>query len=466
MGNILAHFFLPHPPAAIPQVGGRTTEKLNNTVTALQEAAKSIASLKPDTIVIISSHGPCLSDQFYMPSQERISGDFSAFGCKKLILGFDNDIPLAKTISNHAKNSGLNAGFIDDLTMKQLRIPYDLDHGITVPLWFIRQQYDGFKVVPICTSGKNGKDHYRFGILLREAILQSNCNAVVIASGDLSHRLSEENPSGYDEAGELFDKSIRKMLLAEDPKGFLTIDPKVKEKAEQCALDAYRVVLGTLDGFAFIPRILSYEAPTGIGYLAAELNRGKPKESAFTRFLVEEDLRHEERKAQAPIPIRLAETAIENYLNGEKDFEVPQNLPTELTQNQSGVFVTITNDGQLRGCRGSIRATHPTLAEEIMNSAVCAAKDPLFAPIRPTELKDLTITVDILDEPEEVTDRNDLDPKTYGIIVENRGKIAVMLPNEIGIETVEDQIKTARAKAGIHPWHRLKIQRFTTTRYE
>lgn len=466
MGNILGYFFLPHPPAAIPQVGGRTTKKLNDTIAGLERAAQSIASLKPDTIIVVSSHGPCFSDQFYMPSQGRISGDFSAFGCKNLILGFDNNIALAKTISNHAKNNGINAGFVDDLTMKQLRIPYDLDHGTTVPLWFIQQHYTNFKVVPICTSGKNGKEHYRFGILLREAILQSNCNAVVIASGDLSHRLSDTNPAGYDEAGELFDKSIRKMLLAENPKGFLNIDPKIKEKADQCALDAYRVVLGTLDGFAFLPRILSYEAPMGIGYLTAELTRGKAKESAFTQFLVEEETRNKERMAQAPIAIRLAQTAIEQYLNGEKDFTLLPELPENLTQNQGGVFVTLTNDGQLRGCLGSIRATHLTLAEEIMNSAVCAAKDPLFAPIRPDELKDLTITVDILDDPEEVTDRNDLDPKTYGIIVENRGKIAVMLPNEIGIETVEDQIKTARAKAGIHPWHRLKIQRFTTTRYE
>lgn len=466
MGNILGYYFLPHPPAAIPEVGGKTTEKLANTITGLDHAAQSIASLKPDTIIIIGSHGPCFNDQFYMPSQERISGDFSAFGCKKLILGFDNNIALAKNISNHAKNNGLKAGFVDDLTMKKCRIPYDLDHGTTVPLWFIRQRYADFKVIPICTSGRNGKDHYRFGILLREAILQSESNVVIIASGDLSHRLTKNSPSGYDESGVNFDKTIRKLLLAEDPKGFLTIDPKEKEKAEQCALDTYRVVLGTLDGFSFIPRILSYEAPTGIGYLAAELTRGKAKESALTQFLAEEDMRYEERKVQAPIPVRLAQTAIVNYLNGEKKFDLPQDLPAELTENQGGVFVTLTNDGQLRGCLGSIRPTHPTLAEEIMNSAVCAAKDSHFAPIRHDEIKDLTITVDILNEPEDILDRNELDPQKYGIIVENRGKVGVMLPNEIGIETVEDQIKTARAKAGIHPWHRLKIQRFTTTRYE
>ena len=71
-----------------------------------------------------------------------------------------------------------------------------------------------------------------------------------------------------------------------------------------------------------------------------------------------------------------------------------------------------------------------------------------------------------MNEPEEVTDLSRLNPKKYGIIVENRGKTAVLLPDLDGIDTVEEQIRTAREKAGIHPWHKLKIKRFTVTRYK
>lgn len=467
MGNIIHHFFLPHPPAAIPKVGGKTTAQLSKTREGLQKAAKTIAEQKPDTVIIITPHGPCFQDMFYMPSQKRISGDFSAFGCKKLILGFDNDLELAKLISGHVKNRGLNAGFADDATMKRFGIPYDLDHGVTVPLYFIAQEYRDFKVLPISLSGLGGKEHYRFGILLREAIRQSDRNVVIIAGGNLSHKLSKNTPYGYSEDGVSFDQSIRKLLLAEDAKGFLTLSPKEIEKAAPCGINAYRTVLGTLDGFRFLPRILSYEAPLGIGYLCAELTCGKATESVFTHFLIEDEQQKELLRAREHSAVKLARYAIEAFLHGEKNPKVPPNTPEELLTAQSGVFVSLYNDGEQRGCIGTTCATHPNLAEEIIYNAICAAtRDKEYAPIGLRELHDLTITVDVIHTPEEITDKNQIDPQKHGIIVENRGKIGIILPAVVGINTAEAQISAARERAGIHPWHRLKIRRFSVTHYE
>lgn len=467
MGQIINHFFLPHPPAAISKVGGKTTEQLTKTIEGLSNAAKTIAEQKPDTIILITPHGPCFQDMFYMPSQKRISGDFSAFGCKKLILGFDNDFELAELISHHAKNHGLNAGFADDATMKRHGIPYDLDHGVTVPLYFIMREYQDFKVLPVSLSGLNAREHYRFGILLREAIRQSDRKVVLIGSGNLSHRLTETSPCDFSEDGILFDKAVRKLLLAEDAEGFLSFDPKAAKKAAQCGIDTYRVVLGTLDGFRFLPRILSYEAPLGVGYLCAEITCGKAAESVFTRFLIEEEQRKAILREKEAPPIKLARYAIDAFLHGEKNPQVPPHTEKELTEHHGGVFVSLYSDGELRGCIGTTKATHPNLAEEIISNAIYAAsKDNRFPPLRQKELADITITVDFLHPPEEVIDHSELDPEKYGIIAENRGKVGVVLPSVIGIETVEDQIRTARERAGIHPWHRLKLQRFTVTHFE
>lgn len=467
MGNIINHFFLPHPPVAIPKVGGKTTAQLSKTIEGFQNAAQTVAEQKPDTIIVITPHGPCFHDMFYIPSQKRISGDFSAFGCKKLILGFDNDLELANLISEHTKNHGLNAGFANDATMKRHGIPYDLDHGVTVPLYFLSQKYRNFKILPISIAGLNGKEHYRFGILLREAIRHSNRRVILIASGNLSHKLSKNTPYGYSEDGIAFDKSIRKLLLTENAEGFLTLSPKEIEKAAPCGINAYRIVLGTLDGFRFLPRILSYEAPLGTGYLCAELTCGKATESIFTRFLIEDEQRKADLRTKEHSAIQLARYAIDAFLHGEKNPSIPPNTPKELSATRGGVFVSLYNDGEQCGCMGTIQATHPNLAEEIMYNAICAAtKDRAYSPLGLKELNDITITVDIVHTPEEITDKNQIDPQKYGIIVENRNKIGIMLPKITGIETPEAQISAARERAGIHPWHRLKIQRFSVTHYE
>ena len=459
MGTILNRYFLPHPPAAIPEVGKKTAEQLKTTIDGFLTAAKAIGDLSPDTIIIITPHGPCFNDFFYMPSQKRISGDFSAFGCKKLILGFDNDVELAEIIADHTKSRGLSAGFVDDIIMKKRNIPYDIDHGVTVPLYFIAPYCKTYKVLPISVPEMNEKDLYRFGILLREAIQKSNRNVIVIATGDLSHKHGEE----HGEIGKEFDKTFKKILLDEDVIGFLNFDRKLKENASQCSIDSIRVLLGTLDGFTFIPRILSYEATTNIGYLSAELTCGKPTESIFVHYL---DNRKEMLDKEA-FPLKLVRYAIEEYLHGVKDPAIPQDTPDEFMDNCGAVFVSLYNNGLLRGCSGTVTPSCPELASEIMQSAIWAAsKDPFASPITSGEIDDLSITVDIIHEPEEIINQNELDPAKYGIIVSCKEKSAVMLPNQPRIENIKDQIRAARENAGIHPWHRLKIKRVTVTRYE
>ena len=467
MGQILGRFLLPHPPAALPQIGKEQTDKMKKTTDAFHQIARRIGELRPQTVIVITPHGPCFDDHFYMPSTKRVSGDFSAFGVKKILMGFDNDTDLAEIIRKKAAGKGISAGPVDDRIMKKNGIPYDLDHGVLVPLYFVLQYSRDFRILPISLSGLSGKEHYQFGMILRDAIRESDENAVIIASGDLSHKVSEESPYGFDESGPLFDKTVRKGLLDEDINGFLTFDPELKEKAAQCGLDSYRMLLGTLDGFDFLADILSYEAPFGIGYLTAGLTAGKPKESAFYRYLAEEKEILKKRKERESEPVKLARAAAEEYLRSGKEMAVPKDTSSFLTENRGGVFVCFKQDGHLRGCIGTTAPTCPGLAMEIIaNAGAAAAKDPRFSPIRPEETDEMTITVDILNEPEEIRDVSELDSQKYGIIVENRGKTAVLLPDLEGIDTVEEQIRAAREKAGIHPWHKLKIKRFTVTRYK
>ncbi|HQC38614.1 MAG TPA: AMMECR1 family protein, partial [Thermotogota bacterium] len=92
-------------------------------------------------------------------------------------------------------------------------------------------------------------------------------------------------------------------------------------------------------------------------------------------------------------------------------------------------------------------------------------RDPRFSPIEPEELDHLTISVDVLGAPESVENLSDLDPKEYGVIVENGFRRGLLLPDLEGVDTAAMQVAIARRKAGIGENEPVALYRFRVTRY-
>ncbi|MBF8265725.1 MAG: hypothetical protein HW384_1589, partial [Dehalococcoidia bacterium] len=135
-------------------------------------------------------------------------------------------------------------------------------------------------------------------------------------------------------------------------------------------------------------------------------------------------------------------------------------------KERAGVFVSLKKHGQLRGCIGTFEPTQENVAQEIVQNAVSAAtRDPRFPPVSPDELPYLDYSVDILTEPEPVEDRNKLDPRKYGVIVESRGRRGLLLPDIEGVDTVEQQIEICCYKAGIRQGETIKLSCFQVRRY-
>lgn len=134
-----------------------------------------------------------------------------------------------------------------------------------------------------------------------------------------------------------------------------------------------------------------------------------------------------------------------------------------------GCFVSLHNaDGSLRGCIGTIEPRTVDLFNEIVQNTIsAAASDPRFEPVKPNELEQLHISIDVLSKPEPAT-IDMLDPKKYGLIITDDFRKGVLLPNIEGIETVEEQIDIVKRKAGIPMQNSatLKFFRFKSIRYE
>lgn len=143
-------------------------------------------------------------------------------------------------------------------------------------------------------------------------------------------------------------------------------------------------------------------------------------------------------------------------------------LPSEGPLGKPGAcFVTLRIGGRLRGCVGTTRPTLPTLAEELVRNAVSAcSRDTRFSPVQPRELSRLQYSVYLLKEPEPVTDLSQLDPSRYGVLVRAGSKRGVLLPGIPGIDSVEQQLRAVRRKAGIGRAEPLEIERIEVIVYD
>ncbi len=167
--------------------------------------------------------------------------------------------------------------------------------------------------------------------------------------------------------------------------------------------------------------------------------------------------------------IKLAKTAAEKYVKTRKIIDVPSNLPPEFYEKKFGVFVSIHNNKELRGCIGTYLPVHENLAEEIIMNAIAAcSRDNRFEPINIEEFGDLLFEVSLLNAPEKISELKELDSEKYGVIVRcPDGRCGLLLPNLEGVESVEHQLSIACQKAGINPNrdNDIEIEKFEVKKY-
>lgn len=164
--------------------------------------------------------------------------------------------------------------------------------------------------------------------------------------------------------------------------------------------------------------------------------------------------------------VALAKNTVERYVNEGKRAAPPSNLTPEMKE-KAGVFVSIHKKGDLRGCIGTFEPQRRNVAEEVITNAISSAtRDPRFDPITPDELADLDYSVDVLTSPVPVADRNELDPKKYGVIVECGWRRGLLLPDLEGVDSADEQIDICCQKGGIGPDEPVKLYRFEVKRYK
>lgn len=460
--SIIAGFMVPHPPMIVPAVGRGSEAEVTETTKSYERVADEIAELKPDTIIISSPHSIMYSDYFHISPGEGAKGSFGQFGAPQV--GFDEayDEELVQEICRLADESHFRAGTFGERD-------HDLDHGTMVPLYFIRQKYTGGKIIRVGLSGLPLTDHYLLGMMIGKAVEKLGRRAVYVASGDLSHKLQDYGPYGFDENGPVYDERIMDVMGRGAFGELFGFDATLCERAAECGHRSFVIMAGALDGMAVDVEKMSHQDVTGVGYGICSFKvTGQDESRRFLeKYLDEQAEKAAVKREHEDAYVRLARRSLESYIKDRKQIDIPDGLPEEMTSGQAGAFVSIHEHGELRGCIGTILPTTDCLAQEIIDNAISAStRDPRFDPVTPEELNWLEISVDVLSEPEDIDSPSELDVKKYGVIVTSGTRRGLLLPDLDGVDTVEQQIRIAMRKAGIREGEKISLQRFTVTRHE
>lgn len=252
---------MPHPPESISGIG--TPEQLKaaeKTLKAFERLRHELEKSDPDTVVIISPHAQLEPYSFVINSSDILKGTLAQFGLDD-VRTYENNLVFANKLAF--------AGLMNDIPTV-LRENF-LDHGALIPLEHLLKNIRP-KVVHLAFSLMDYDQQYSYGEVIKSIISSGVGGRVaIVASAGLSHKLTSGSPMEYSPKAQKFDMDILHYLGSNDLASILDLQPEAVKEAAECGVRSIVMLLGALHGTNYKFNLLSYEYPTGIGYLTARL---------------------------------------------------------------------------------------------------------------------------------------------------------------------------------------------------
>jgi AmmeMemoRadiSam system protein B/AmmeMemoRadiSam system protein A len=324
------------------------------------------------------------------------------------------------------------------------------EHALEVELPFLQTVLGKFKLVAIVIGDQDYATCEELGQALAKAL--QGRNALIVASSDLSHF----HP--YQEAVRL-DSIVIDHVNSFDPEGlFADLSSGVCEACGGSPIVATMIAAKSLG--ADKAKVLKYANSgdvTGdrsgvVGYMAAVMydSQAHPKKektkSEEKKVGVDLGLSKEDRK----VLMDIAKTTIGCKVKGEKLPEFKVDSP--ILKEKRGAFVTIKENGQLRGCIGYIEAIKPLYITIQEMAEAAALHDPRFPPVSPEELDKLELEISVLTPLRKIKDINEIEIGKHGVVLKKGYHQGVFLP-QVATEQGWDRITFLEElcyKAGIY----------------
>lgn len=132
--------------------------------------------------------------------------------------------------------------------------------------------------------------------------------------------------------------------------------------------------------------------------------------------------------------LELARNAIGQKLNGKTPVIPDKETLSGALSQERATFVTLTLNGNLRGCIGMLEACRPLAEDVVKNACAAAFEDPRFDPLTLHEFNSVEIHISVLSPPEEMDFCSEEDliskirPGADGLILQEGFRRGTFLP--------------------------------------
>lgn len=251
----------PCSPLLMSSVNPERVGMATKTRAALADLAEELFAARPDTVVLFCDHVNTPADAFAINVADPYHTSLAEFGDLGYAATYRTDVMLADRMQRDMRRAGIAV---------TLETEKDLPFSATVPLALLTEHLPNVHILPIAPCNKSPKEHFDFGVALRESLISSSKRIAVIACGDGSHTRSVEAPGGLHEDGEKLDTLLATLVAQKNTAGLLQIDKTMRTNAQDTSYRQIVMLFGALDGAPVESDILSQEAPFGVGQLVAE----------------------------------------------------------------------------------------------------------------------------------------------------------------------------------------------------
>src|SRR3989475_2164477 len=255
MPGIVAGALVAHPPILLAEVGGAQSQRVRATADALRELDGILSIVQADLAVVISPHSPSSMTSLPVRRGANAGGNLARFRAPNVQVMAQVDVGLATALIADGQRAGFSLIWAEET---------ELDHGVVVPLHSLPRTMANKRCIFLGVSGWPLHRFIELGVWLHRRL--GDRFAILIASGDLSHRLTPDAPYGYRPEGPVFDRLVIDALRDREWNRIEGLDRDLVEEAGECGLRPLAILLGAARAAGLDSQVLRYEGPFGVGY--------------------------------------------------------------------------------------------------------------------------------------------------------------------------------------------------------
>src|SRR5712691_2726605 len=219
MPGIVAGALVAHPPILLSEVGGAQSQRVRATADALRELDGILSMVQADLAVVISPHSPSSMTSLPVRRGANAGGNLARFRAPNVQVKAQVDVGLASALIADGQRAGFSLIWAEET---------ELDHGVVVPLHSLPRTMAKKRCIFLGVSGWPLYRFVEFGAWLQSRLRERS--AILIASGDLSHRLTPDAPYGFRPQGPVFDRLVIDALRARAWEQIEALDPDLVEE--------------------------------------------------------------------------------------------------------------------------------------------------------------------------------------------------------------------------------------------